>query len=140
MQAVFKFAKIDTHIMQIKKLMEQIPLITLLCSVLSVAACAATPTPQTQQIITAQMRSGIWIDVRSGAEFDAGHLKGAVNIPTNELAETITKLAPNKDSEIHLYCRSGRRADTAHKVLMGLGYTNITNEGGYVDLLKKGHQ
>lgn len=139
MQAVFKFAKIDIYIIQVRKLMEQIHLITLLCSALSVAACA-TPTPQTQQIITAQMRSGIWIDVRSSAEFDTGHLKGAVNIPTDELAETITKLAPNKDSEIHLYCRSGRRADTAHKVLTGLGYTNITNEGGYVDLLKKGHQ
>lgn len=139
MQVAFKFAKIAIHVIQIRKLMEQIPLITLLCSVLSVAACA-TPTTQTQQVITAQMRSGIWIDVRSGAEFDAGHLKGAVNIPTDELAKTITKLAPNKDSEIHLYCRSGRRADTAHKVLTGLGYTNIINEGGYVDLLKKGHQ
>ena len=39
---------------------------------------------------------------------------------------------------INLYCRSGRRAEAALTELKNAGYTNVTNHGGYEDLVKKG--
>ncbi len=118
-------------------------LTALLCSILALSACTnpepqTTTTPAATQVIP--MRSGIWIDVRTPEEFNKGHLKDAINITPETLAEKISSVAPDKNSEIHLYCRSGRRAENARQILVDLGYTNVSNQGGYEDLLKKGHQ
>lgn len=123
--------------------MDMFSLTALLCSILALSACTnpepqTTTTPTTTQVIP--MRSGIWIDVRTPEEFNKGHLKDAINITPETLAEKISSVAPNKNSEIHVYCRSGRRAENARKILVDLGYTNVSNQGGYEDLLKKGHQ
>lgn len=82
--------------------------------------------------------AGIWIDVRSEEEFKAGHLENAINIPHDQIATQIASVTTNKDEPIHLYCRSGRRAESALQVLKEMGYTNITNHGGYDDLVKQG--
>jgi phage shock protein E len=39
-----------------------------------------------------------------------------------------------KDAPIIIYCRSGRRASTAKKVLLEAGYTNVLNAGGHDDI------
>ncbi|QIW16813.1 rhodanese-like domain-containing protein [Pasteurellaceae bacterium RH1A] len=83
---------------------------------------------------------GIWIDVRSPEEFSQGHLSGAINIPHNQIAEKISQLTDDKSAPIHLYCRSGRRAEEALGQLKAMGYTNLTNHGGYQDLLEKGYK
>ena len=44
----------------------------------------------------------------------------------------------SEDAPINLYCRSGRRAEAALTELKNAGYTNVTNHGGYEDLVKKG--
>ena len=79
-------------------------------------------------------RSGVWIDARGAGEFADGHLDGAVNIPHDQVGERIAEIASEKDTEIHVYCRSGRRSGVALKTLEEMGYTNVTNEGGYADL------
>lgn len=79
----------------------------------------------------------VWIDVRSASEYADGHIAGAVNIPHTEIAEQITTLKLDKDTKIALYCGSGRRAGIALETLQQLGYTNLTNEGGYKDLKKQ---
>ena len=81
---------------------------------------------------------GVWIDVRSAAEFAAGRLQNAVNVPVNEIAGRIHGISPDKNAPIHLYCRSGSRADAALRTLKEMGYTHVVNHGGYQDLLKKG--
>lgn len=91
----------------------------------------------TQQVQT-EKAPGIWIDVRSAEEFRQGHLNGAVNITHTEIAERISQIAPDKNQPINLYCRSGRRAETALTELKKLGYGNVTNHGGYNDLIKAG--
>lgn len=73
----------------------------------------------------------VWIDVRSQAEFDSGHVDGALLIPHTDIGSRIGQAVPDKNAEIHLYCRSGRRAGMAMETLQAMGYTNITNEGGY---------
>lgn len=81
---------------------------------------------------------GLWIDVRTPEEFSQGHLQGALNLPVSEIAHTIARVAPNKDTPLHLYCRSGRRVRYAEEILRAMGYTRIINHGGYGDLLAQG--
>lgn len=77
----------------------------------------------------------VWIDVRSEAEYEKGHLSQAVNIPHTEIAEGISTVTLEKDTEIKLYCGSGRRAGIALEALESMGYTHVSNEGGYKDLV-----
>jgi phage shock protein E len=81
-----------------------------------------------------QARTGVWIDVRTPEEYAAGHLEGATNIPYDQIAERIAALVPDKNTEIHLYCRSGRRSGLALQALRDLGYTKVINEGAYEKL------
>lgn len=94
---------------------------------------------QTQSQIKPKAK-GVWIDVRSPEEYKAGHLSNSVNIPVGDIASKISVIEPNKDNPINLYCRSGRRAEVARKELLKLGYTNVTNHGGYEDLKQQGYR
>ena len=99
----------------------------------------ANTAPQTEQsVVQPEKAKGVWIDVRSAEEFNAGHLQGAVNIPHDKIIEGVKALGSDKDAPINLYCRSGRRAEAALTELKNAGYTNVTNHGGYEDLVKKG--
>ncbi len=73
------------------------------------------------------------IDVRELEEWDAGHITGAIHIPRGILEFKISEIAPNRDTPIVLYCRSGGRATTSAHQLLTMGYANISNlEGGYL--------
>ena len=80
---------------------------------------------------------GVWIDVRTPEEFATGHLEGAVNIPHTDIADRIAALVTDKDTPIHLYCRSGTRAGMALEILMEMGYQDVINEGGYEAIVAK---
>lgn len=90
-----------------------------------------------QQVQT-EKSAGIWIDVRSVEEFQQGHLMGAINMTHTEIVDNIAQVAPDKNQPIHLYCRSGRRADVALNELKKLGYSKVINHGSYDDLVKSG--
>ena len=99
----------------------------------------ADVTPQAKQsMVKPEKVKGVWIDVRSAEEFNAGHLQDAVNIPHDKIVEGVKAIGSDKDAPINLYCRSGRRAEAALTELKKAGYTNVTNHGGYEDLVKKG--
>ena len=99
----------------------------------------ADVTPQAKQsMVKPEKVKGVWIDVRSAEEFNAGHLQDAVNIPHDKIIEGVKALGSDKDAPLNLYCRSGRRAEAALTELKNAGYTNVTNHGGYEDLVKKG--
>ena len=117
----------------------------LFTAVLSAAAIAvpffasANTAPQTEQsAVQPEKAKGVWIDVRSAEEFNSGHLQDAVNIPHDQILARIQAVSPDKNAPVNLYCRSGRRAETALNELKNAGYTNVTNHGGYEDLVKKG--
>lgn len=78
----------------------------------------------------------IWIDCRTAEEFASGHLDGAINISHSDFETELPKKVENKDTALRLYCRSGNRSSQALEVAKKLGYTKVTNEGGYEDLLK----
>ena len=102
-------------------------------------AASAASMSETEKAMAQQANTkGVWIDVRSAEEFNAGHLQDAVNIPHDQILERIQSVSPDKDAPVNLYCRSGRRAESALNELKKAGYTNVTNHGGYEDLVKKG--
>ncbi len=69
------------------------------------------------------------IDVRTIQEYGSGHVKNAKNIPLHELLQRIEKFAPNKETPLLLYCRSGSRSGHAKKILDTNGYKNVFNLG-----------
>ena len=96
------------------------------------ALCVGLGIPQLA--LAEELPEGVvWIDVRSGGEFQSGHIDDALNIPHTEIADKILAAVPDKDAPVYLYCRSGRRSGIALKALEELGYTNAINVGGYSD-------
>ena len=68
----------------------------------------------------------------------AAPAKPAANIPFDRIGDKITAVQPDKTAPVHLYCKSGRRAEAARQTLLKMGYTDVTNHGGYEDLKKRG--
>ena len=77
----------------------------------------------------------VWIDVRTPGEYASGHLETAANIPHTQITDRIREVVTDKNTEIHLYCGSGGRAEIARQALLEMGYTNVTNDGGYRNLV-----
>lgn len=100
--------------------------------ILPLTACEAETPPQTLTAI--HSGSHLVIDVRSSEEFAAGHLPGARLIPHYRIGAEIVAVAPDKDTPIVLYCRSGRRSQIARQALLELGYTQVVDAGGYEQL------
>lgn len=113
-----------------------LPVVLTAFAALSGAAVASAKSSQPVQAL--QQAAGVWIDVRTPAEFAAGRLRHAVNIPVHEIVGRIQSVSPDKNTPIHLYCRSGSRADAALRALEQMGYKHVVNHGGYQDLLNKG--
>ena len=75
----------------------------------------------------------IILDVREQDEYDAGHIPGAILLPYTEIENKAEEMIPDKDKQILVYCRSGRRSKIAAEALVKLGYTNIKEFGGIID-------
>jgi rhodanese-related sulfurtransferase len=70
------------------------------------------------------------IDVRTKAEFEAGHIANALNIPVDDLRDRISEIDRNK--KIYTYCRAGLRGYLAQRILKQNGFNSIVNlSGGY---------
>jgi NADPH-dependent 2,4-dienoyl-CoA reductase/sulfur reductase-like enzyme/rhodanese-related sulfurtransferase len=69
------------------------------------------------------------LDVREPAEFNMGHLEGAVNIPLNSLRGRMNELP--RDKEILVYCAVGQRAYYATRALRLNGFDARNISGGF---------
>ncbi len=71
------------------------------------------------------------LDVRTGDEFAAGTIPGAVNIPVDELRGRLHELPAGKP--VVIFCRVGQRGYLAARMLAAHGHTDCVNlSGGYV--------
>jgi thioredoxin 1 len=113
-------------------LMKLLQLIITCC--ICFTACAQNPSIKTVDINT--FEAGLkdstvqLIDVRTGDEFDGGHLQGSINMNINsdEFSKKITAL--DKSKPVYVYCLSGGRSKTAANKLVKEGFTNIVNMDG----------
>jgi NADPH-dependent 2,4-dienoyl-CoA reductase/sulfur reductase-like enzyme/rhodanese-related sulfurtransferase len=70
------------------------------------------------------------LDVRAPHEFDAGHIKGAVNIPLDELRQNLDQIP--HDRKVVVNCASGTRSYIAYRILVQSGFDNVFSlSGGY---------
>jgi rhodanese-related sulfurtransferase len=112
-------------------------LLVILASVLVGAAWAEDPSYIEPQALSERVDSGdtelLVLDVRSTAEFDEGHIPGAINIPYDAVGERIAELGPAGERDIVVYCRSGRRSAIALETLKGAGFSRLFHlEGDYL--------
>jgi phage shock protein E len=71
------------------------------------------------------------IDVRTEAEWNGGHVEGAILIPYDVIGEKIGAVAKDTSKRIYVYCRTGRRSQIAKETLEKLGYKDVVNLGSY---------
>ena len=72
------------------------------------------------------------VDVRSKAEFEQGHVPGAVHIPFWQMATRWRELAVARESAVVVYCGHGPRAYIAGSVLKRLGFTRVMYLAGHM--------
>jgi rhodanese-related sulfurtransferase len=84
--------------------------------------------------------SAVWIDVRDSADIAAsGTIKGAERVPGGFMVFAADESMPfhkpflTKDADINLICGAGGQAAIAGKILHDMGYTSVTNVGGFSD-------
>ena len=75
----------------------------------------------------------IILDVREKDEYDEGHIPDAILLPYTEIEIKAETMLPDKNKQILVYCRSGRRSKIAAEALVNSGYTNIKEFGGIID-------
>jgi phage shock protein E len=87
-------------------------------------------------------QGGVLLDVRTRQEYDALHVPGAIHVPTGAgprgsleglvrfLPELLELVGYDRSRPVVLYCKLGKRAGRAKRMLEGMGFTNVTNLGG----------
>ena len=70
------------------------------------------------------------IDVREDDEWRAGHAAGAEHLGKGIIERDIEATAPDKSTELILYCGGGYRSALAADVLQEMGYTNVWSMAG----------
>lgn len=75
-------------------------------------------------------RSGLLIDVREDHEWEAAHAAGAIHLGKGIIERDIEATAPDKSTELVLYCGGGYRSALAADVLQDMGYTNVWSMAG----------
>ncbi len=81
----------------------------------------------------------VFVDVRERAEWDEGHIPGALHIPRGSLESRAEGLLPDRAQPLVVYCASGSRSVFATKTLEELGYARVVSlTGGFTDWKRNG--
>ena len=72
------------------------------------------------------------IDVRTGFEFRAGHIPGAINAPVWKIMLKLAPLPGDKQDELVVLCELGPRAVMGKALLALFGYRNVTLLTGHM--------
>jgi len=72
----------------------------------------------------------VLVDVRPMADFNQGHIIGAINIPSNGFANQLKQLERHKAKPIIVSCRSGAQSAQACAALRKAGFEKVHNLRG----------
>jgi len=70
------------------------------------------------------------VDVRRETEFADGHIKGALNIPLNDMTDPATMASLDENKNIYVHCAGGYRSIIAASLLKRQGIHNLHNVMG----------
>jgi len=79
----------------------------------------------------------IVIDVRREPEFADGHVRGAVNIPLDEMIDPASMANIEDDHNVYIHCAGGYRSVIAASLLKRQGIHNLRNVVGGWDKIKE---
>ncbi len=116
----------------------------LVASVFTLTACGSTGAVSTMNVNDFAKKisdtSIVLLDVRTPAEFAAGHIAGATNIDfeSGTFESDIQKL--DKSKSYAVYCRSGNRSGQATALMAKDGFKTIFNlDGGIINWQSEGN-
>jgi len=66
------------------------------------------------------------IDVRTDAEWAAGHYQNSIHIPLQDLVQQLPHRVPDRETRILFICRIGRRSSEASRIAKDLGYDRVS--------------
>lgn len=103
-----------------------------------VAEAKAAIETCTVDAAAARIKAGaLLLDVREPAEYEAGAISGAQNLPRGLLEAKIAEVCADPTREIVIHCASGGRAALAAQTLGVMGYENVVSvDGLFADLMK----
>ncbi len=105
----------------------------LLWPMLNRGATGAANINATEAVLLLNRSKPLILDVRDAAEFAAGHIQGAKNIPVAELAGRLKEIEKFKDKPVLVHCQKGLRAKTACGILKAQQFTQLNNLQGGLD-------
>lgn len=91
-----------------------------------------------EQAMQAVAQGAVWLDVRHPPEYRYDKLPGAINVPLNEIRNSIGVL--NRSRKYITYCQSGRRSAAAAFILAQAGYDVQVLDGGLWSVPKTAQQ
>jgi len=109
-------------------------------------ANATVPRISAAEAVAAHKNAGaVFVDVRDSSGIaETGTIAGAERIPRGMLefmaddSSPLHNAAMQKDASIYLICAAGGQAALAGKTLQDMGYTSVTNIGGFSDWVDAG--
>ncbi len=90
-----------------------------------VQGAAATGISPSEAVQCMNREKGVVIDVCGADEYAQGHIKGAVNVPLNELEARLDKAVKNKSTPVIMVCAAGARSARAQAIAQKLGYEKV---------------
>lgn len=91
-----------------------------------------------ERAMQAVAQGAVWLDVRHPPEYRYDKLRGAMNVPLNEIRNAIGVL--NRSKKYITYCQSGRRSAAAAFILAQAGYDVQVLDGGLWSVPKTAQQ
>ena len=107
--------------------------IALLWPMLNRSAGGVTNINSTEAVVLMNRSKPLILDVRDEAEFAAGHIQGAKNIPVAELAARMKEIVKFKDKPVLVHCQKGMRAKAACSILKAQQFSQLNNLQGGLD-------
>lgn len=107
-----------------------------LALLLTMTSCATVKFDESDVGITRLIhnKNTFLVDVRTPAEYQAEPIPGAVNIPVDEIQDHIAEFKGKK--QIVVYCKSGKRAARAKKILEDNGIKDVYSGTSYQRISK----
>jgi len=87
-------------------------------------------TPEQAQKSLVDSLEQIVLDVRTTGEFGRNRIKGAINLPVDELLKKVETIITDKTKRVLVYCLSGARSEAAVEAMVQMGYTNVFSMTG----------
>ena len=116
--------------------MHRIAVLSLL-ALLAVPLGACSPGERgstiSQRELSSEIAGGkkiVLLDVRTPEEFQGGHIPGAINVPHDGSDDWLRNQGLSPDTDIVVYCESGRRSAIAQQVFVTAGFASVRHLEG----------